>query len=103
MSTLRASTEDQPVPGYYEIRIQGHLDDRWTNRFEGLTLSREENGDTRLTGPVADQAALHGLLRKVRDMGLPLVSVVRVETKGTHGPQPGPDTNHNESKQETKS
>jgi len=101
MNTPHASTDDQPEPGRYEVRIQGHLDDRWTNWFEGLTLSREDNGDTRLAGPVADQAALHGLLRKVRDLGLPLVSVVRVETKGTHGPQPDPDTDHNESKQET--
>lgn len=87
MSNTYASTEDQPEPGRYEIRIKGHLDDRWANWFEGLTLSREDNGETRLTGPVADQTALHGLLRKVRDLGLPLVSVVRVETKRIDGPQ----------------
>ncbi len=80
MSTSHASTDDQPEPGHYEIRIKGHLDDRWANWFEGLTLSREDNGETRLTGPVTDQTALHGLLRKVRDLGLPLVSVVRIET-----------------------
>ena len=87
MSNTYASAEDQPEPGRYEIRIKGHLDDRWANWFEGLTLSREDNGETRLTGPVADQTALHGLLRKVRDLGLALVSVVRVETKRTDGPQ----------------
>ncbi len=87
MTNTYASAEDQPEAGRYEIRIKGHLDDRWANWFEGLTLSREDNGETRLTGPVADQTALHGLLRKVRDLGLPLVSVIRVETKGIDGPQ----------------
>ena len=65
-------------PGLYEIRIKGHLDDKWTAWFEGLTLTREDNGETLLTGPVVDQAALHGLLRKVRDLGMPLLSVTRV-------------------------
>ena len=78
MSETHASTEDHDEPGRYEIRIKGHLDDRWAAWFEGLTLTREDNGDTLLTGPVVDQAALHGLLRKVRDLGLPLVSVIRV-------------------------
>jgi len=59
----------------YEIRLKGHLDDRWAEWFEGLTITLEEDGDTLLTGPVIDQAALHGLLKKVRDLGLPLVSV----------------------------
>jgi hypothetical protein len=59
----------------YEIRLKGHLDDRWAEWFEGLTITLEDNGDTLLTGPVTDQAALHGLLKKVRDLGLPLVSV----------------------------
>jgi len=66
----------------YEIRLKGHLDDRWAEWFEGLTIALEEDGDTLLTGPVIDQAALHGLLKKVRDLGLPLVSVSPVE----HGP-----------------
>jgi hypothetical protein len=63
----------------YEIRIKGHLDYRWAEWFEGLTIMLEENGDTLLTGPVVDQAALHGLLKKVRDLGMPLVSVSPVE------------------------
>lgn len=64
----------------YEIRVRGHLGEEWTVWFEGLTVTPEEGGDTLVTGPVVDQAALHGLLRKVRDVGLPLLSVVRVET-----------------------
>ena len=78
MSATHASTEDHDEPGLYEIRLKGHLDDRWADWFEGLTLTREDNGETLLTGPVVDQAALHGLLRKVRDLGMPLLSVTRV-------------------------
>lgn len=64
----------------YEIRIQGHLSPDWTEWFEGLTISLEENGETVLTGPVLDQAALFGVLRKVRDIGMPLLSVVCVSS-----------------------
>jgi hypothetical protein len=63
----------------YQIRIKGHLGHQWTDWFEGLTITLEENGETLLTGPVVDQAALHGLLKKVRDLGMPLLSVNRVE------------------------
>ncbi len=59
----------------YEIRIKGHVGSQWTDWFEGLTVTFEDDGDTLLTGPVVDQAALYGLLKKVRDLGLPLVSV----------------------------
>jgi len=62
-------------PMAYQIRIKGHLSPERTDWFEDLTITLEDNGDTLLTGPVVDQAALHGLLRKVRDLGLPLVSV----------------------------
>ena len=79
MSETHAATEDHDEPGLYGIRIKGHLDKRWAGWFGGLTITLEENGETLLTGPVVDQAALHGLLRKVRDLGLSLVSVVRVE------------------------
>ena len=79
MSETHASTEDHDEPGLYEIRLKGHLDDRWADWFEGLTITLEDNGDTLLTGPVIDQAALHGLLRKVRDLGMPLLSVNCVE------------------------
>jgi hypothetical protein len=70
-------TPSQPV--IYQIRIKGHLGHQWTDWFDGLTITLEEDGDTFLTGPVIDQAALHGLLKKVRDLGLPLVSVSSVE------------------------
>lgn len=63
----------------YEIRIMGHLSQQWTDWFGGLTITLEQNGQTLLTGPVIDQSALHGLLRKVSDLGMPLISVIRVE------------------------
>jgi hypothetical protein len=63
----------------YQIRIKGHLGHQWTDWFDGLTITLEENGETLLTGPVVDQAALHGLLKKVRDLGMPLISVNRVK------------------------
>ena len=72
--------EDLYEPGLYEVRIKGHLDDRRAVSFEGLTLTREGSGNTLLVGPVIDQAALHGLLRKVRDLGMPLISVIRVRS-----------------------
>jgi hypothetical protein len=70
----------------YEIRLKGHLDDRWADRFEGLTITLEKNGDTLVTGRVIDQAALHGLLKKVRDLGIPLVSVSAVESDASDVP-----------------
>ena len=64
---------------FYQIRIKGHLDDKWSDWFEGLAITLEANGETLLSGPVADQAALYGLLKKVRNLGLTLLSVNRVE------------------------
>jgi hypothetical protein len=72
-----ANKSDRPM--VYQIRIEGHLGPRWSEWFGGLTITPEEGGETLLTGPVADQAALHGLLRKVRDLGMPLISAIRVE------------------------
>lgn len=71
---------DKPPPDLplYEIRLKGHLDAQWMTWLDGLTITLEENGDTLLSGPVADQSALHGILRRVRDLGMPLVSVVQV-------------------------
>jgi hypothetical protein len=61
----------------YEIRIKGHLGSQWSDWFEGQTITLEDNGDTLITGPVIDQAALYGLLKKVRDLGMPLISINR--------------------------
>ncbi len=72
-----ASDLDQPM--VYQIRIKGHLGPQWTDWFGGLTVTLEDNGETLLTGPVVDQAALHGLIKKVRDLGMPLISAVRVK------------------------
>ena len=79
-------------PGRYEIRLKGHLDSRWTAWFDGMTLTTTSDGTTVIEGPVVDQAALHGLLHKLRDTGLPLVSVTQVETGRPKCPPPTPDT-----------
>jgi hypothetical protein len=71
---------DPDQPAVYQIRIKGHLGPQWTDWFGGLSITLEDNDDTLLSGPVVDQAALHGLLRKVRDLGMPLISVIRVKT-----------------------
>ena len=70
---------DSSQPMAYQIRITGQLDVRWADWFEGLTITLD-GGDTLITGPVVDQAALHGLLKRVRDLGMPLVSVSPVES-----------------------
>ena len=79
-----ANELEQPM--VYQIRIKGHLGRNWTEWFGGLTITLEDNGETLLTGPVVDQAALYGLLRKVRDLGLPLISVTRAQTDQIDGP-----------------
>ena len=78
MSSTFNSEIDPGQPMVYQIRIKGHLGRQWTDWFGGLTITLEDNGETLLTGPVVHQAALHGLLRKVRDVAMPLLSVVRV-------------------------
>ena len=78
----------EPDPGQpmvYQVRIKGHLGPQWADWFGGLTITLEDNGDTLLTSPVEDQAALHGLLRKVRDLGLPLISVTHAQTGQADG------------------
>ena len=79
-----ANELEQPM--VYQIRIKGHLGPQWRDWFGDLAITLEENGDTLLTGPVVDQAALYGLLRKVRDLGLPFISVTRTQTDQIDGP-----------------
>ena len=80
MSKTPNSKIDKSQPPVYEIRIKGHLGSQWTDWFEGLTITLEEDGDTLLTGPVTDQAALYGLLKKVRDSGMSLLSVRQIQS-----------------------
>jgi hypothetical protein len=79
MSNNLNSKTDPGQPMVYQIKVEGHLGRQWTDWFDGLTITLGEEGDTLFTGLVVDQAALHGLLKKVRDLGIPLISVIRVE------------------------
>jgi len=72
---------DLPQPTLFRIRIKGQLDSQWTDWFEGLTITLEDNGDTLISGPVIDQAALHGLLKRIRDLGITLISVCPGQSK----------------------
>lgn len=85
MSNSPASADDHHGHGCYEIRVKGHLDSRWVAWFDGLTITPEINGETLISGSIVDQAALHGLLRTVRDLGMPLISVNRIEPDQTDG------------------
>jgi hypothetical protein len=78
MLDQRRTQRDSAQPEIYQIKIKGHLGAKWIDWFDGLTITLEDNGDTLLTGPVIDQAALHGILKKIRDLGMPLLSVNRV-------------------------
>lgn len=78
MSNKCTPTSDPGDPVVYQIRLKGHLGCQWTEWFGGLAITLEENGDTLLIGPLVDQAALYGVLKKVRDLGLPLLALVRV-------------------------
>lgn len=89
MSNEFISKPDTDQPMVYQIRLESHLNSGWTDWFEGLTITLEDNGHTLLTGPVVDQAALYGLLKKVRDLGMPLVSVIRVEADPFATPEKG--------------
>jgi hypothetical protein len=84
MSNELEPKTDPSQPVVYQIRLKGHLGSQWTDWFEGLTITLEDNDDTLLTGPVTDQAALYGLLKKVRDLGMPLLSVNRIQYYDTH-------------------
>ena len=86
MSEKQMITPQNNQHQWYEIRLKGHLDVQWANRFEILTITLEENGDTLLSGPLPDQAALHGILKKVRDFGLTLLSVNSLPSKEVRKP-----------------
>jgi hypothetical protein len=90
MLNKRSPERESNQPMVYQIRIKGHLGPQWTDWFEGLTITLEEAGDTLLTGAVVDQAALHGYLKKVRDLGMPLLSVNSVETNQQDVPEGKP-------------
>jgi hypothetical protein len=81
MSDTHAASDARREPGEYEIRLKGHLESRWSAWFDGLSLTRESDGTTVIRSSVIDQATLHGLLSKVRDLGLPLIAVTQVDPK----------------------
>ena len=85
MSESHTASDTRRELGQYEIRLKGHLEARWATWFDGLTLSQESDGTTVIRGPVTDQAALHGLLSKVRDLGLPLIAVTQVDPQQMKG------------------
>ena len=88
------STGQDPDWGRYEIRVKGHLESRWAVWFDGMSLTNEADGTTSIHGPVIDQSALHGLLHRLRDTGLPLISVTRLDPDQPHPPdEPTPERN----------
>src|SRR5215212_364982 len=101
MSEAHASTEYTQEPGCYEIRLKGHLDARWAESFEHMSFTHTSDGTTILSGPVVDQAALYGLLRKVRDLGLPLLAINLVDLKQADRPNGNVDTDHKNKEKNT--
>ena len=101
MSEPHASTEYTQEPGCYEIRLKGYLDARWAESFEHMSFTHASDGTTILAGPLVDQAALYGLLRKVRDLGLPLIAVNQVDPKQANRPDGNVDTNHKNKEKNT--
>jgi hypothetical protein len=83
MKGNRRSNRNSDRPAIYQIILQGHLSSQWSDWFEGFTITLDERGRTILVGPVTDQAALHGLLKKIRDLGTPLISVNRLDSDDT--------------------
>lgn len=86
MSNMTNVEPDPNQSNIYRIQIKGHLDDQWSDWFEGLTIALQEDGNTLLTGQVVDQSALHGLLKRIHDLGMPLLSVNRADPDWTDGP-----------------
>ena len=99
MSNKRNPETDPSEPMLYQIRLKGHLGGQWTDWFGGLTITLEDNGDSLLTGPVVDQTALYGLLRKVRDLGMPLLSVNRVQPGQSEASEVRTQVQFNETRQ----
>ena len=82
------SAHQPPDSQWYEIRLQGHLEPRWATWFDGMTLTTEPDGSTALRGPVVDQSALHGVLARLRDLGVPLISLTQIPAHQRLSPQP---------------
>lgn len=92
MSDERAPYGDRNRPEHWEIRVEGHLDERGTDWLDGMSLTPQDDGTTLLTGPVTDQAALHGMLKRLRDVGAPIVSVARIAPRSAGGGRQGGGT-----------
>lgn len=103
MSEPHRATDNHHGRGWYEIRLKGHLDARWADQFEHMSFTYVSDGTTILSGPLVDQAALYGLLRKVRDLGLPLIAVNLVDLKQADGPHGNANADHGPSNKETHS